>query len=376
MAEDFYNLLGVARNASGAEIKSAYRKLAMKCHPDRNPGNKQAEEKFRKINAAYEALSDPQKRQIYDQHGEAGLAAQGAGGRPGFGGAGVDVGDLFEGIFESFFGGPGGGGRRPRRGHDVKAEAEVSLEEAYRGTQVTVSFERVEACAACDGSGARRGTGVRRCSECRGAGRVQFSQGFFSMTQACPACGGEGQVVESPCRDCSGAGRVRGRAERKIRMPAGIFDGATLRVEGWGDAAGRGAAHGDLFVAVKVRTDPRFERNEDDLVMEAVLDIAEASLGTTLDLPTISGERTRIKVPAGVQHGATFRVRDKGMPKLHGKGFGDLMVRVKIEVPTHLTERERQLLLEFAKIRGNGSQAAALGEKSEEGGLLRRLFGK
>ncbi|MBI5210690.1 MAG: molecular chaperone DnaJ [Elusimicrobia bacterium] len=378
MADDFYNVLGVPRNATEAELKSAYRKLAMKYHPDRNPGDKQAEEKFRRANTAYQTLSDAQKRQIYDQFGEAGLQG-GPGVHPGFGGGGgVDVNDLFGDIFENFFGGGGGGrgSRRSRRGSDIKAEIEVSLEDAFRGVQVPVRLERVVPCGTCGGTGAKSGSGAKRCPQCRGTGRVQFVQGFFSMSQTCGHCGGEGHVVDNPCRDCGGGGRTRQPDEKKIRVPPGIYDGATLRVEGGGDSGGPGTTAGDLFVVVRVKPDPRFERAEDDLVMEANLDICEGSLGTTLELVAIDGERTRIKIPAGVQHGATFRVREKGMPKLHGRGRGDLMVKVKVRVPEHLTSRQRELLSELAKTMSEGAEPASSEEgQGGEGGLFKKIFG-
>ncbi|MFA6317421.1 MAG: molecular chaperone DnaJ [Elusimicrobiota bacterium] len=374
MAEDYYNLLGVPRNATEAELKSAYRKLAMKYHPDRNQGDKTAEDRFRKINAAYEALSDPQKRQVYDQYGEAGLQG-GGGGHPGFGGGpggGVDVSEMFGDIFENFFGGAGGrGGRRSRRGADIKEEVQVALEQAYAGVEIPVPIDRVVPCETCGGSGAKAGSAPKRCPQCRGTGRVQFSQGFFSMSQACGACGGEGQVVDNPCRTCKGSGRERRREEKRIRVPAGIYDGATMRVHGGGDSGGPGTEPGDLFVVIRVKPDPRFERDEDDLVTETNLDIAEAALGTTLELVAIDGERTRIKIPAGVQHGAVFRVREKGMPRLQGRGKGDLMVRVKVRVPEHLTARQKDLLEEFAKTLREEDGGRAGGD----GGLFKKIFG-
>lgn len=367
MAQDYYSILGVPRNASEAEIKSAYRKLAMKYHPDRNPGNKEAEAKFREANAAYEVLSDEKKRRLYDQYGEAGVSGAAAGG-PGFGGfqggfAGADVGDMFGDIFESFFGGGAGRGRASR-GNDLKYEVEVTLEDAFKGSQVPLRFERVEACDACGGTGAKSG-GVKRCPGCRGSGRVQFSQGFFSMSQTCPQCGGEGQVVEHPCKDCRGAGRVRKQAKLTVKVPAGIYDGATLRIQGEGEAGPRGAARGDLYVVTRVRPDPRFERDGDDLRTKAPVEFADAALGTTIDVPTIDGEPARIKVPSGTQPGALLRLRDRGMPKLQGRGRGDLLVEVKVHVPQHLNARQRELLQKFR-------EASA----EEGGGIFGKLFGQ
>jgi molecular chaperone DnaJ len=386
MAEDYYGLLGVAKNASEAEIKSAFRKLAMKHHPDKNPGNKESEDRFRKINAAYETLSTPEKRSLYDRFGEAGISgAAGAGhgrGEP-FGGGGVDVNEAFGDLFENLFSGGGSPGARQRqRGGDLKYEVQIELDEAFSGTQIPLEFERVEACSSCRGSGAKGGSsGTKRCSQCRGSGHVQFSQGFFSMRQACPACGGEGQVIENPCPYCRGSGRAHKKASLKVKIPPGIYDGATLRISGEGEASGRGGSSGDLYVLVRVKADPRFERTEDDLETERVMDIAEAALGMNMDVSTIDGEKTKIKIPAGTQAGAIFRVREKGMPKLHGRGRGDLLVKIKVEVPRHLTPRQKELLEEFQKTfhpnpeGGNSSQSVSgddLGPDS--GGIFKNLF--
>ncbi len=372
MAEEYYGLLGVARNATPAEIKSAYRKLAMKYHPDRNPGNKEAEERFRAINAAYEALSDEKKRRLYDQYGEAGVNPGAGGGFEGFGGAGVDVNEVFGDLFENFFGGGGpGGGRGRARGADLKYETEVTLHDAFTGTQLPLSFPRVEACGTCRGSGAKPGTHLKRCAQCRGQGRVQVSQGFFAMSQTCPRCAGEGQTPEDPCKDCRGQGRVRRMTELKIKIPPGIYDGATLRISGEGEAAPRGASAGDLYVHVKVKPDPRFERREDDLTITAGVDLASAALGGSAEVPTIDGGTVTVKVPAGVQGGATFRVREKGMPKLHGRGRGDLLVTVRVDVPRELTARQRELLTELRKT-FHGDEPGEGGE----GGVFSRLFGK
>ncbi|HAZ07195.1 MAG TPA: molecular chaperone DnaJ [Elusimicrobia bacterium] len=375
MADDYYSLLGLTRNATAAEIKAAYRKLAMKHHPDRNPGNKDAEEKFRKINSAYEALSDDKKRKLYDQYGEAGVNAGAAGGPGGAGfegfGQGVDVNEVFGDLFENFFGGRGGGGRhRAAQGSDLKYEAEVTLEDAFRGTQLPLNFSRAEACGTCRGTGAKPGTGAKRCQQCRGQGRVQFSQGFFSMSQTCQSCAGEGQVIENPCKDCRGQGRIRRDAEIKVKIPPGIYDGATLRISGEGEASPHGGQSGDLYVHVKVKPDPRFERHEDDLSLTAGVDVATAALGGTADVPTLEGEPVKVKIPAGVQGGATFRVREKGMPKLHGRGRGDLLVHIRVDVPRELNARQRELFEDLRK--AFEAARAAPGDP----GVFGRLFGK
>ncbi len=394
MAQDYYSVLGVARNASEAEIKAAFRKLALKHHPDRNPGNKAAEEEFRRANQAYETLSDPQKRRLYDQFGEAGVSGAGAGAGPfgagGFGGFGqsADMSDVFEDFVESIFGasGTGGGGRRgSHRGRDLKYETEISLEQAFHGAQIPLSFERLEVCQTCGGTGAKEGSGLKRCGQCRGSGRVQLSQGFFSLSQTCPACRGEGQIIENPCRTCRGAGRSRKEAKLTVKIPPGVYDGATLRISGEGEAGARGTASGDLYVLVRVKTDPRFERTEDDLISERGINIAEAAVGSSLEISAVDGERLTIKIPAGVQHGAMLRVRGQGMPKLHGKGRGDLLVRVKIEVPKSLTPHQEKLLLELARsLRGeeatgasaNGSARRDETHAKDDGGIFRKIFGK
>ena len=379
MAEDYYSLLGVARNATDAEIKSAYRKLAMKYHPDRNPGNKEAEEKFKKIGAAYEALSDEKKRRLYDQYGEAGVNAGAAGGfgGGGFGGGvppgfeGVDVNEVFGDLFENFFGGGGGrgGARRRSAGADLKYETAITLEDAFKGGQLPLHFARAEACATCRGSGAKPGSSPKRCGTCRGSGRIQLSQGFFSMAQTCPKCGGEGQVVDDPCKDCRGAGRVRKEAELKIKLPPGIYDGATLRIAGEGEAAPHGGEAGDLYVHIKIKPDARFERREDDLLVDAGVDVATAALGGSVEVPTIDGEPVKVKIPAHVQGGATFRVREKGMPKLHGRGRGDLLVTVRIDIPRDLTARQRELFEELRKTFDPEG-------KNADPGVFGRIFGK
>ncbi len=376
MAEDFYNLLGVPRNATAAEIKAAFRKLALKYHPDRNPGNKEAEDKFRKASTAYEVLSDSKKRQVYDHYGEAGLSGAGGGfgGGEGFTGAGVNLHEVFGDIMEQFFGAEAGGRRRgPRRGGDLKYEVEISLEEAFRGTQMPLHFDRHQVCQACRGTGAKSGASLKRCPTCRGMGRVQYSQGFFSMTQTCPDCGGEGQRIDNPCKECHGAGRVRHRAELSVKIPPGIYEGATLRIAGEGEAGGPGAVSGDLFVLVHIKNDPRFERHEDDLRLHASLDIAQAALGTNLQVPTMDGEPSTIKIPPGTQHGAVLRLREKGMPKLHGRGRGDLLVDIRLTVPQSLTQRQKELLEELAHtLHGDPGEHGS----QDDGGIFKKIFGQ
>jgi len=388
MAKDFYETLGVPRNATEAEIKAAYRKLALKFHPDRNSGNKEAEERFKEGNSAYEALSDPKRRQLYDQYGEAGLSGAGAGVGPGgFGGFGgfrsADASEIFGDIFENFFSEMGGGGGRPRsrRGHDLKYEISISLEDAYHGAQQPLEYERIETCASCRGSGAKPGTGLKRCSGCRGSGRVQYSQGFFSMSQTCPTCGGAGQIIETPCKECRGAGSMRKKHKLTVRIPVGIYEGATLRISGEGEAGARGGAPGDLFIEVRLNSHSKFEREEDDLIYHQRISFPQAALGCTLVVPTLADARAKIKLPPGVQHGALFRIQGKGMPKMRGRGFGDILVRVSVEVPKELTQKQRELLEEFAKSLDGPLDIPAFDEPDkadapkEDVGIFKKFFG-
>jgi len=389
---DNYELLGVPRNATEAEIKKAYRKLALKHHPDRNPGDGAAEQRFKEANTAYEVLSDAKRRKLYDQYGEAGVsgAAGGPGGFPGGFGQGADAGDIFGDLFENFFaggfGGQGGGRRqRSKRGHDLKYEVEVSLEDAYEGTRFPLQYDRIEPCGTCDGSGAKPGSGMRRCGTCNGSGRVQFSQGFFAMTQTCSSCGGEGRTVETPCSSCRGAGRVKNSHKVTIRIPAGVYDGATLRIAGEGETGARGGEPGDLYVVVRVKPDPRFERDEDDLIVERQISFPQAALGGSIEVRTISGEASKIKVPGGARDGMMLRMKEKGMPRLRGRGFGDMLVKVRIEVPNELSPEQRDILERFQRTLGENGEPSGTAKrerrktpkkpKDEGGGIFKKIFG-
>ena len=373
---DFYQALGVARNATEAEIKAAYRKLALKYHPDRNPGDKGAETRFKEASEAYQVISDPQKRQAYDQYGEAGV--RGAGGGPGGPGGfeGMDPQDIFGDIFSNFFG-EGGGRGGPRRGSDLKYETTVTLDDAYGGTVVEVEYPRIVPCGKCGGSGAKAGTGLKKCGTCHGSGRVQFAQGFFSMTQACSHCGGAGRMVETPCPGCRGAGRLRENTKRSVRIPAGVEDGTTLRLQGAGEAGGHGAQAGDLFIVVRVKTHTHFERVEDDLLYERRITFPQAALGCDAEVPTISGEKATIRIPEGVQDGTTLRLRDKGMPHLHGRGHGDMLVKIRVEVPRHLNGDQKRLLEEFARsleTEDGKPHPQAKDRLKDEGGFFKKIF--
>jgi molecular chaperone DnaJ len=359
--EDYYHLLGVARNASDAEIKRAYRKLALKYHPDRNPGNKEAEEKFKEINTAYSVLSDTKKRQVYDQFGHAGVEGAAAGAGPGFGGfegfgagfgPGADLGDIFGNIFEEAFGFGTRAGRRSERGYrgaDLKYDIAVTLEEAFGGTEKPLSYQKSAACQACDGSGAAKGYGLKTCPACNGRGRVQFAQGFFSMSQTCSACGGRGKVIEKPCPTCGGSGRIGKNVTLSVRIPKGVTDGTTLRVSGAGDAGENGGTSGDLYVEVSVEPHRIFDRRGNTLFYTGTITYPQAVLGTVLDVPLIEGGRTTIKIPAGTPHGAVFRLREKGMPYVGARRKrGDLLVKIAVDVPRKITPRQKELISELA----------------------------
>jgi len=349
-ANDYYRTLGVPRNASDEEIKTAFRKLALKCHPDRNPGNKDAEAQFKEIGEAYAALSNPEKRKLYDQFGAEGLKAGAGRGPGGFGGwPGADLGDIFGDIFDNFFTEAGGGRRRPRarRGADLKYDVEITLEEAFSGVKVPVNFDRTEVCEVCGGTGAKARTGLKKCATCRGAGRVQYAQGFFSFSQTCPDCGGQGEVVAAPCRDCGGSGRQKKSVSLNIKIPQGADEGAVLRVSGAGDAGLREGGSGDLYIQVHLKHHPHFERQDLDLLYDCSLNVAQAALGCEASVPVIEGHKTTIRIPAGTQHGRVFRIHEKGMLAPGAKKRGDLLARVRIEIPADLTPRQKELFEEL-----------------------------
>lgn len=346
MAKDYYEILSVDRSASADQIKKAYRKLAVKYHPDKNPGDKEAEEKFKEVSTAYGVLSDEKKRQQYDQFGHDAFVNRG-GGRQG---QTVDPFDIFSqvfggGMFDSFFGGGAGGGRT-QRGADLRYDMEIEFEDAVFGTDTTVQIPRAVHCEHCGGSGAAPGTSSRTCSQCGGSGQVAMAQGFFSVRQTCPYCRGQGQVVESPCSQCGGEGRVQRRKRIQIHIPAGVDTGSRLRVPGEGEAGPRGAATGDLYVVIHVREHEIFTREGSDIHCEIPVPFATVALGGTVKVPTLSGT-AQVKIPAGTQHGAVFRLRGKGVPSVRGGGRGSQHVHIIVEVPTKLNADQREKLQAF-----------------------------
>jgi len=366
MKEDYYQILGIERTASEVEIKSAFRRQAMKYHPDRNPGNKDAEEQFKKVNEAFSVLSDPQKKQVYDQYGHEGL--NGAGGFGGFNANGFgDIGDIFGSMFGDIFGGGfnrRGGRPRAQRGEDLKLDVTLTLEEAFSGKEIPVDYTRLDNCSSCDGSGAAPGSARKTCRSCGGTGTVTYSQGFFSMRQVCPDCGGRGTVVEKPCSSCRGSGTKRVKENITVKVPSGVRTGITLRVSNGGDIGTNGGGFGDLYVEVHVAEHKVFQRAGDDLVLDATISYPQAVLGGSIKVPTIEGKEIEVDIPKGTQFGEVLKVQGNGMPKLGKKGFGDLLINIKIDVPKKPTARQKELLEELAKETG--------GKKS----LFKELFGK
>jgi len=357
---DFYELLGVERGASDEEIKKAYRKAAMQFHPDRNPGDKQAEAKFKEAAEAYAVLSDAQKRQQYDQFGH---QAFGAGG--GFEGQRfTNVEDIFQHFGDVFGFGEMFGRRRggPAAGRDLKIELELTLDEIDKGVERTVALKRQEGCKTCKGSGAKPGTAPVGCTTCGGRGQIHRNQGFFAIATTCPRCRGAGQTIESPCLACKGAGRVQEKAEIQIQIPPGIEEGVRLRVPGAGDAGDPGAPRGDLYCVVREVEHKLFQRHGADLICELPFSYAQLALGDKIEIPTLRG-RAEMSVPAGTPSGKVFRLKGQGLPQLEARGRGDQLVRVFIEVPTRLSERQKELLREFAELDNKGSGHKSFFEK-------------
>lgn len=342
---DYYEILGVERGASEAELKKAYRRLAMKHHPDRNPDDKGSEEKFKEANEAYEVLSDPAKRSAYDQYGHAGVDPQMGGG--GFGGGGANFSDIFGDVFSDFFGGQRGGQRGgAQRGSDLRYTLDLDLEDAVRGTTVTIRVPTLVNCKPCDGTGAKKGSTPVSCTTCGGIGQVRMQQGFFSVQQTCPRCHGSGKMITDPCGSCHGQGRVEEHKTLSVKVPAGVDNGDRIRLSGEGEAGTQGGPAGDLYVVVSVREHQIFQRDGKHLYCEVPISFADAALGGELEVPTLDG-RVKLKIPEGTQTGKLFRLRGKGVAPVRGGGAGDLMCKVMIETPVNLTRQQRELLEGF-----------------------------
>ncbi|WP_428354521.1 molecular chaperone DnaJ [Methyloprofundus sp.] len=355
--EDFYKLLGVEKNASEAEIKKSYRKMAMKYHPDRNKEKPQAaEKKFKQVKEAYEILSDAQKRSAYDQFGHAGVDNS-AGGFGGGGGA-EGFGDIFGDVFGDIFGGAGGGGRQRsnvQRGADLRYNLELTLEEAVTGTEAKIRVPVLTTCGECSGSGAKKGSSPVTCSTCQGHGQVRMQQGFFSVQQACPTCHGTGQQIKDPCRKCQGQGRVQENKTLSVKVPKGVDTGDRIRLGGEGEAGAHGGPAGDLYVQVQVKDHPIFTRDGANLYCEVPISFPVACLGGDLQVPTLSG-KVKLKIPAETQTGKLFRLRGKGVKPVRGGAVGDLMCRVQIETPVRLTKEQKALVEKFRETLSSGGK--------------------
>ena len=350
---DYYDVLGVQKNASDAEIKKAFRNLAKENHPDSNRGDEGAETRFKEINEAYENLKDPQTRAAYDQFGHAGTQAGGMGGG-GFGGGGFggNFSDIFEDLFGDFAGRSGQGSRQQRqsRGSDLRAEIKIDLKDAYFGTTRELAINSATGCDDCDSTGAASGSGRSTCQHCGGSGSVRSTQGFFTLERTCSVCNGKGSLIENPCRSCSGSGRVRKKRKLSVNIPRGVDEGTRIRLGGEGEAGENGGPYGDLYVFVSIKENEFFKRSEADLLSEVPIDFVTAALGGQIEVPTPDGKKIRISIPEGCQNNRQFRLKGKGMPVLQTNRLGDLYVEIRGEVPTKLNEQQKGILREFSEI--------------------------
>src|SRR5215468_12664005 len=367
---DYYEVLGVARGASEGDMKAAFRKLAMKYHPDRNPGNKDCEHHFKEVNEAYDVLKDAQKRAAYDRFGHAAFEQGMGGGGPGFG---ADFASTFADIFDDFF---GMGGRRARsggreRGADIRYSMEISLEEAFHGKTAQIRIPTSVTCEVCSGSGAKGGAKPKACATCGGHGKIRQTQGFFTLERTCPTCLGRGQVIDDPCPSCSGSGRVQRDKTLSVNIPVGVEDGTRIRLANEGEAGARGGPAGDLYIFLSVQPHPFFQRDAADLHCRVPISMAIAALGGEITVPTIDGAKTKVKIPEGTQSGRRFRLQAKGMPVLRTKQMGDMYVQVMVETPQKLTKRQRELLSEFEKLSSQETHPESAGFF----GKMRELLG-
>jgi molecular chaperone DnaJ len=355
---DYYEILGVTKTASEAELKSAFRKLAMGCHPDRHPGDTAAEAKFKELNEAYQVLSDGQKRGAYDRYGH--QAFENGGGQQG-----PEFSDFMSDIFDSFFGDARRGGPRSangrERGADLRYNLEIGLEDAFAGKNASIRVPTSIACEVCSGTGAKPGSKSRQCPTCGGHGKVRANQGFFSVERTCPTCAGRGEIIDDPCKNCQGAGRVTRERTLSVNIPAGVEDGTRIRLAGEGEAGLRGGPAGDLYIFLSIRPHAIFQRDGADLFCRVPLGLASAALGGEIEVPTLTGEQARVKIPEGTQTGKQFRLKGKGMSVLRSREVGDLYIQVVVETPQKLTPRQRELLLEFERESSGATHPEAAG---------------
>jgi molecular chaperone DnaJ len=360
---DYYEILGVQKTATKDEIKKGYRKLAVQFHPDKNPGNKEAEEKFKEATEAYEVLADDQKRQIYDQYGHAGLEGMGAGGPGGFDPSAFqgfeDIFGDFSGVFENLFG--GGGSRRrssgrsgASQGASLRYDLQISFKDSVYGTKDEVQYSRNEVCGTCKGSGASGGSGRKTCPTCQGAGQVRHSSGFFSIASPCPTCHGEGTLIENPCRDCGGTGVQKKRQKILVTIPAGVEDGKRINIPRQGDAGTNGGPYGDLYVFIRVKSHAYFERSGTDLYCAIPISMTQAALGSEITVTTLDEKQLKLKVPAGTQNGKLLRVREEGVPVANGRK-GDMYIKIIVQVPTKLSSKAKSLLEEVSRLEGENA---------------------
>lgn len=350
---DFYEVLGVARDADDAALKSAYRRLAMKYHPDRNPDDPTAEQNFKEVNEAYDVLKDGQKRAAYDRFGHDAFENGGGGGGPGFSGFGGGFADIFDEVFGEFMGGRSQ--RQSGRGSDLRFNMAISLEDAFNGRQREVDIPSSMVCEECDGSGGARGAGPTTCHSCQGHGKIRAQQGFFTIERTCPTCAGTGQIISDPCRACGGTGRKERTKTLSVTIPAGVEDGTRIRLAGEGEAGLRGAPAGDLYIFLEIEEHPIFHREGPDLLCQVPVSMTTAALGGQIEVPTIEGGRARLTIDAGAQSGKRFRLRQKGMSVLRSAARGDLYIEIAVETPVNLTARQRELLAAFDEEGGAGT---------------------
>ena len=364
---DYYEVLGVNKSAKKEEIKKAYRKLALKYHPDKNKDDKHAEEKFKEASEAYHVLSDEKRKVNYDQFGHA--AFQGSGGQGGFGN--FDFSSSFSDIFEDVFGDFGFGNtgrsrsRTSKRGNDLRYDISINLNDAYNGIEKKINYTTYRKCKTCSGAGAKPGSKPSACNYCGGQGRIRSNQGFFTIQQTCPECSGEGEKITSPCNNCSGMGKTQTDEAVSVKIPKGVDEGTRIRLAGKGDAGNKGGSSGDLYLFVSIEPHNIFKRSEENLYYELPVSIADAALGTTVEVPSIDGGKTKIKIPSGTQGGKQLRLKGKGMPILRRNIYGDLYIRIITEVPTSLTKRQRELLSEFKNL-----------EDTKSNPLIKKFFDK